>query len=62
MPIITVVKGKGVWLLDMEGVNIDGNALIWTNIHGHQHLRLNQAITDQLCKSGSQFLSGIGHP
>ena len=60
---LMVVKGKGVWLQDMEGRKyIDGNASIWTNIHGHQHPRLNQAITDQLQNVAHSSFLGLGHP
>lgn len=56
-------SGTGVWLRDTEGNEyIDGNASIWTNIHGHNHPVLNQALTNQLEKVAHTSFLGFGHP
>jgi len=56
-------SGQGVWLTDTDGVSyIDGNSSIWTNIHGHNHPVLNQALTDQLAKVAHTSYLGFGHP
>ena len=56
-------SGKGVWLKDTEGNEyIDGNSSIWTNIHGHNHPYLNQAIKDQLEKVAHTSYLGFAHP
>lgn len=60
---LMLAKGQGVWLEDMEGRRyIDGNASIWTNIHGHQHPKLNQAIIEQLQSVAHSSYLGTGHP
>jgi len=60
---LMIEKGKGVWLQDMQGQSyIDGNASIWTNIHGHQHPHLNQAVEMQLSKIAHSSFLGFGHP
>jgi adenosylmethionine-8-amino-7-oxononanoate aminotransferase len=46
---LVLVEGSGSWLQDSEGRRyIDGNSSIWTNIHGHRHPRINEAIKAQL--------------
>ena len=61
--ILSIETGKGVWLTDHDGHEyIDGNASIWTNIHGHAHPTINAAIIKQLgLVSHSSFL-GFTHP
>ncbi|MGJ8673549.1 adenosylmethionine--8-amino-7-oxononanoate transaminase [Rubritalea sp.] len=60
---LMLVKGEGVWLEDAEGNRyIDGNASIWTNIHGHAHPRLNEAIKEQLDKVAHTSFLGYSHP
>tara|TARA_Y100001933_G_scaffold249886_1_gene285429 strand:- start:934 stop:2307 length:1374 start_codon:yes stop_codon:yes gene_type:complete len=46
---IVLVRGKGAMLEDAQGKKyLDGNASIWTNLHGHNHPKLNRAIERQL--------------
>ena len=46
---LVLVEGDGAWLQDSEGRRyIDGNSSIWTNIHGHRHSRITEAIKAQL--------------
>jgi len=46
---LILVSGHGATLRDSAGHEyIDGNSSIWTNIHGHNHPRINQAIRAQL--------------
>ncbi len=60
---LVLVKGKGVWLTDSEGRRyIDGNASIWTNVHGHQHPVINAAIADQLGKVAHTSYLGFANP
>ena len=60
---LVLVSGEGVWLEDSEGRKyIDGNASIWTNIHGHNHPRINDAITDQLEKVAHTSYLGFANP
>src|ERR1035438_5242866 len=48
---IIIVKGKGAVLLDSHGRKyLDANSSIWTNLHGHNHPRINAAIRRQLGK------------
>jgi adenosylmethionine-8-amino-7-oxononanoate aminotransferase len=60
---VMIARGEGVWLYDTEGNKyIDGNSSIWTNIHGHSHPLINQAIKDQLDKISHSSYLGFGHP
>lgn len=46
---IVLVGGKGSLLMDVRGQRfLDANASIWTNLHGHNHPRLNAALRNQL--------------
>ena len=46
---ILIERGKGSVLIDVNGKKyLDGNASIWTNLHGHNHFRINHAIKKQL--------------
>jgi adenosylmethionine-8-amino-7-oxononanoate aminotransferase len=48
---IVIASGKGAVLRDVHGkAYLDANASIWTNLHGHQHPKINAAITRQLKK------------
>ena len=48
---IVLAKGKGSILWDNKGREfIDANSSIWTNLHGHNHPKINRAIKDQLKK------------
>ena len=59
---LMIESGEGVWLKDNEGNRyIDGNASIWTNIHGHQHPTITNAIKAQLDKIAHSSYLGFGH-
>jgi adenosylmethionine-8-amino-7-oxononanoate aminotransferase len=46
---IVIVAGKGALLRDDKGREyLDANASIWTNLHGHNHPRINAAVRHQL--------------
>ncbi|MBN2505374.1 MAG: adenosylmethionine--8-amino-7-oxononanoate transaminase [Verrucomicrobia bacterium] len=48
---VVIVSGRGAVLRDVRGREyLDGNASIWTLLHGHNHPRLNAAIRRQLGK------------
>jgi len=60
---LVLVEGDGSWLVDSEGKRyIDGNASIWTNVHGHKHPLINQAIIDQLGKVAHTSYLGFANP
>lgn len=48
---ITLARGRGAVLQDVHGREyLDANSSIWTNLHGHNHPKLNAALRRQLGK------------
>jgi adenosylmethionine-8-amino-7-oxononanoate aminotransferase len=59
---IVLVKGKGAVLQDMNGKEyLDANSSIWTNLHGHQHPKINAAIVRQLKKISHSSALGFAN-
>ncbi len=60
---IVLVSGEGAIVRDSRGREyIDGNSSIWTNIHGHNHPRINAAIRDQLERVAHTSFLGTTNP
>src|SRR6266566_9705905 len=46
---IVITAAKGAVLLDVRGREyLDANSSMWTNLHGHNHPKINRAIRRQL--------------
>jgi adenosylmethionine-8-amino-7-oxononanoate aminotransferase len=59
---IVIAAGRGAVLRDAEGREyLDGNSSIWTNLHGHNHPKLNAAITAQLKKVAHTSALGLAN-
>jgi adenosylmethionine-8-amino-7-oxononanoate aminotransferase len=59
---LILVSGEGAWLRDAEGrIYLDGNSSIWTNVHGHKHPVLSQAIREQLERVAHTSFLGQGN-
>ncbi|MDP1586873.1 MAG: aminotransferase class III-fold pyridoxal phosphate-dependent enzyme, partial [Prosthecobacter sp.] len=59
---LMLVEGRGCTLRDQFGNEyLDGNASIWTNVHGHNHPVINAAITEQLGKVAHTSFLGFTH-
>jgi len=60
---LILVGGEGAIVRDSRGREyIDGNASIWTNIHGHNHPRINAAIRAQLERVAHTSFLGTTNP
>ena len=60
---LVIVSGQGAVLRDSRGREyLDGNSSIWTNLHGHNHPRLNAAIARQLEAFAHVSFLGTTHP
>ncbi len=60
---LVLVGGEGPWLIDAEGRRyFDGNSSIWTNIHGHRHPRIDEAVRVQLAEVAHTSFLGFTHP
>ncbi len=58
-----IVSGQGAVLRDADGREyLDGNSSIWTNLHGHNHPRINAAIAAQLQRIAHCSFLGATHP
>jgi adenosylmethionine-8-amino-7-oxononanoate aminotransferase len=59
---IVIVEGKGAVLRDARGREyLDANSSIWTNLHGHNHPKINAAIQRQLKKVAHTSALGLGN-
>jgi adenosylmethionine-8-amino-7-oxononanoate aminotransferase len=59
---IAIASGRGGWLTDTEGrTYMDGNASIWTNVHGHNDPDLNAALERQLGRMAHATMLGLTH-
>lgn len=62
LPPLLITAGHGGWLRDAEGREyLDGNASIWTNVHGHRDPDLDAALRAQLDAVAHSTLLGLAH-
>ena len=60
---IVLVGGEGAMVRDSRGREyIDGNSSIWTNVHGHNHPRINAPILEQLERVAHTSFLGTTNP
>ncbi len=59
---IVIMEAKGAVLRDVYGKEyLDGNSSIWTNLHGHNHPKINGAINRQLKKIAHSSALGFAN-
>ncbi len=59
---IVIVRGRGATLRDVKGRKfLDANSSIWTNLHGHNHPKINAAIHRQLKKIAHSSALGFAN-
>jgi adenosylmethionine---8-amino-7-oxononanoate aminotransferase len=59
---IVIVGGEGAMLRDVHGREyLDANSSIWTNLHGHNHPKLNAAIRRQLDRIAHSSALGLAN-
>ena len=59
---IVIVESEGAVLRDARGKKyLDGNSSIWTNLHGHNHPKINTAIQRQLKKIAHSSALGLAN-
>jgi adenosylmethionine---8-amino-7-oxononanoate aminotransferase len=59
---VLIVAGKGAVLRDVQGREyLDANSSIWTNLHGHNHPKINAAIQRQLKKIAHSSALGLAN-
>jgi len=61
-PLVPIQRGDGVWLVDFEGKRyLDAVSSWWTNLFGHNHPRIKDAIKQQLDTLEHVMLAGFTH-
>src|SRR5688500_5611070 len=59
---IVIASGRGAVLRDVKGREyLDANSSIWTNLHGHNHPKLNAAINGQLRRIAHSSALGLAN-
>jgi adenosylmethionine-8-amino-7-oxononanoate aminotransferase len=59
---IVIVEGEGAILRDVRGREyLDANSSIWTNLHGHNHPRINAALHRQLKRIAHSSALGLAN-
>lgn len=62
LPPLAIASGRGGWLTDTAGKTyLDGNASIWTNVHGHRDPDLDAALVRQLGRVAHSTMLGLTH-
>src|SRR5947209_3344911 len=59
---VVIVEGQGAVLRDARGREyLDANSSIWTNLHGHNHPKINVTIQRQLKKIAHSSALGLAN-
>lgn len=59
---IVIQSGRGSVLRDVNGKEyLDANSSIWTNLHGHNHPRINAAVKEQLGRIAHSSALGLAN-
>lgn len=63
VPLPTIVRGEGAWLVDSTGRRyLDAISSWWTNLFGHANAAIAEAIATQARTLEHVLLAGFGHP
>ena len=61
-PMVPIVSGRGVWLIDADGNRyLDAVSSWWVNLFGHANPRINAALKNQLDTLEHSMLAGFTH-
>ena len=62
LPPIPIARGEGSWLIDVDGKRyLDGVSSWWVNLFGHNHPRLNRALSEQAARISHHIFAGFTH-
>ena len=62
IPMLPIVRGEGVWLIDADGRRyLDGISSWWTNLFGHANPRIAAALADQARTLEHVVFAGFTH-
>ena len=60
--IVVIERGEGIYLIDIDGKRyIDGISSMWTNVHGHRHQVIDDALKTQIDKVSHSTLLGYSN-
>ncbi len=60
---LVIERSEGNWLFDVNGeAYLDAISSLWTTVHGHRHVTINNAIVDQLNRVAHSTLLGQASP
>ena len=60
---LIIERGEGSYLIDDQGRSyLDAVSSLWTNVHGHNHPALNEALQSQLNVLAHSTMLGLTHP
>ena len=60
---LIIERARGAELIDSDGrAYIDGVSSLWTNVHGHGHPRIDEAVRQQLDRLAHSTMLGLTHP
>ena len=61
-PPIVIERGEGSWLIDTDGNRwLDGVGSMWTNVHGHCRIEINEAVKRQVDRLEHSTLLGLSN-
>jgi len=61
-PLLPIVRGEGVWLIDADGRRyLDALSSWWVNLFGHGHPGIKAALHDQIERLDHVMLAGLTH-
>ena len=59
---LVISHAEGCWLFDTDGKRyLDGISSLWTNVHGHRHPRIDEAVRAQLDRCAHSTMLGLTH-
>ena len=60
---LMIERGEGSYLIDTAGARyLDGVSSLWCTVHGHRHMGIDAAVSEQLERVAHSTMLGLSHP